>query len=114
MEIITGQPAISRKNGKEHLIEWVKLLLSKGDIKNIMDPRLEQDFNKNSVWKAAEVAMACVSNISTKRPTMTNIMTDLKQCLVMEMARTSNSDVIESVELIEMMHVTTDSGPIAR
>ncbi|PON47847.1 Mitogen-activated protein kinase kinase kinase [Parasponia andersonii] len=114
LEIITGRPAISKKNGKDHIIEWVKLWLSKGDIKNVMDPRLEQEFNKNSVWKAAEVAMACVSQVSTKRPTMTQIVTELKQCLVMETDRTNNSDVIESIELIEMMPANMDSGPLAR
>ena len=79
-----------------------------------MDPRLKQDFNKNCVWKAAEVAMACTSHISTKRPTITQVVIELKQCLVMEMAKTNNSDVLESVEFIEMMPVNMESGPLAR
>jgi hypothetical protein len=42
-------------------------MLAKGDIKNIVDPRLCENFNINSAWKAVEIAMACVSPTSAKR-----------------------------------------------
>ncbi|KAF3450652.1 hypothetical protein FNV43_RR06741 [Rhamnella rubrinervis] len=102
LEIITGRPAISKKNNinvrKGHIIEWVDSVLSKGDIADIVDPRLGQEFDKNSVWKALEIAMACVSRSSIKRPTMALAVTELKQCFAMEMARTTftlNSEVSE-------------------
>uniref|UniRef100_A0A803NZA6 non-specific serine/threonine protein kinase n=1 Tax=Cannabis sativa TaxID=3483 RepID=A0A803NZA6_CANSA len=115
LEIITGRQAIFKSNGKEHIIEWTKFCLSKGDIKYIMDPRLEQDFNKNSAWKTAEVAMACVSPTSTRRPNMSQIVAELKQCLAMQVARTNNNiNAIESIELMENMHVDIDSGPLPR
>ncbi|XP_062087601.1 putative leucine-rich repeat receptor-like serine/threonine-protein kinase At2g19230 [Humulus lupulus] len=115
LEMITGRQAISKNNGKEHIIEWAKFCLAEGDIKCIMDPRLEEDFDKNSAWKAAELAMTCASHTSTKRPNMSLIVPELKQCLAMQMARTNNtSNVIESIELVENMHVNTDSGPFPR
>lgn len=44
LEIITGRPAIIKNNdGKVHVIERFQLWLSKGDIKDIVDPRLEQE-----------------------------------------------------------------------
>ncbi|KAF3455251.1 hypothetical protein FNV43_RR05699 [Rhamnella rubrinervis] len=81
IRIITGQPAINKNNSinvrKGHIIEWVDSIMSKGDIEDIVDPRLEQEFDKNSVWKALEIAMACMSQSSIKRLTMTQVVTEL-------------------------------------
>ncbi|PQM38842.1 putative LRR receptor-like serine/threonine-protein kinase [Prunus yedoensis var. nudiflora] len=44
---------------------------------DIVDPRLEGNFNTNSVWKAVEIAMACVSVNAIKRPSMSQVVVDL-------------------------------------
>ncbi|GKA22282.1 leucine-rich repeat transmembrane protein kinase protein [Tanacetum coccineum] len=49
MEMITGRPAI-----------------------------LHGDFNINTAWKVVELAITCVDIISSKRPTMNDVVTDLK------------------------------------
>jgi hypothetical protein len=36
------------------------LAIAKGDMKNIVDPRLHENFKINSAWKAVEIAMECV------------------------------------------------------
>ncbi|KAL5575491.1 hypothetical protein UlMin_017190 [Ulmus minor] len=114
LEIITGRLAITKNNGKDHVIEWVKFRLSSGDIESIVDPRIvEQDFSKNSVWKAVELAMTCVFQVSSKRPNMTQILIELKQCLAMEMAGNNNNEVNES-SVIDVMSVITEGGPMAR
>ncbi|XLT71633.1 hypothetical protein HN873_028059 [Arachis hypogaea] len=92
LEIITGKPAILKAvEGKIHISEWVKSMLAKGDVKCIVDTRLQGDFESSSVWRAVEIAMASVSNKSSKRPYMTDIVTELKECLAMELARKHNS-----------------------
>ena len=63
LEIITGQAALIKNPEKVHVTQWVSSMLERGDVKNIMDPRLEGDLDINSVWKAIEVVMACVSHI---------------------------------------------------
>ncbi|KAM7473218.1 hypothetical protein LguiB_020461 [Lonicera macranthoides] len=78
---------------------------SKGDIKHIVDPRLREEFDVNSVWKAVELARACVSRTSTKRPTMNYVVMELKECLAIETAKRTDSK--ESVGLISM---NLDSG----
>ncbi|KAJ4717965.1 protein kinase family protein [Melia azedarach] len=70
LEIITSKPAIEKSAEKTHISEWVSFKLAKADIRNIVDRRLQGDFDINSVWKAVEIAMACVSPTSAKRPTM--------------------------------------------
>ena len=67
-------------------------MVESGDVKNIVDPELEGDFEINSAWKAVEIAMACVS----KKLNMSQVVTELKECLASELARrNANSGVTD-------------------
>ncbi|RVX16910.1 putative leucine-rich repeat receptor-like serine/threonine-protein kinase [Vitis vinifera] len=55
-------------------------MLKRGDIQNIVDPRLQGDFNTNSAWKALETALACVPSTAIQRPDMSHVLADLKDC----------------------------------
>lgn len=60
-ELITGQHAISRTPEKNiHILEWVIPIVERGDIHNIVDPKLKEAFNVNSAWKAVEIALSCI------------------------------------------------------
>ncbi|EXC35015.1 putative LRR receptor-like protein kinase [Morus notabilis] len=116
LEIITSRSVLVKINDRSHIIQWVSSMLQNGEIKDIVDQRLQGDFSSNSAWKALEIAMACVSPTSAKRPTMTNAVMDLKECLVLEMARRNdgyNTESKDSIELITMS-VNTELSPIAR
>ncbi|GLT69267.1 hypothetical protein SLA2020_414290 [Shorea laevis] len=84
--------------------------------KNIVDPRLRGNFNINSAWKAVEIAMACVSPTSAKRPTMSQVVAELKECLTTELGRMKEGHEVESTDSIEMINVnvTTELSPLAR
>ncbi|XP_059458017.1 LRR receptor-like serine/threonine-protein kinase IOS1 [Corylus avellana] len=116
LEIITSRPAIERSQERTHVSQWVSSMLAQGDIKNIVDPRLRGNFNINSAWKACEIAMACVSPTSTKRPTMSQAVAELKECLETELARTKKGLEGDSTNSIEMlnMNLTTELRPLAR
>ena len=105
LEIITGRHSIITNDiaNRAHVIEWVSSILSEGDIDNIVDPRLlDQDFDKNSVWKAVDLAMSCASGTRTERPTMTQVVIELKQCLaILDMAQ-SNKSTTQVTEYSEM------------
>ncbi|KAG5104188.1 hypothetical protein JHK82_041158 [Glycine max] len=90
LEIITSQPVIARNQENIHISEWVSSLIMKGDIKAIVDSRLEGAYDTNSVWKAVEIATACVSPNLNKRPITSVIVVELKESLAMELARTKN------------------------
>ncbi|KAM7473296.1 hypothetical protein LguiB_020539 [Lonicera macranthoides] len=105
LEIVAGRPAVAKTQDNTHIIQWVSATVQKGDIKHIVDPRLREEFDVNSVWKAVELAMACVSRTSTKRPTMNYVVTELKECLAVEIAKRTDSK--DSVRLISM---NLDSG----
>lgn len=91
-------------------------MLATGDIKNMVDPRLRGNFNVNSAWKAIEIAMACVSQASTERPTMSQVAGELKECLETELAGARKGHEGASVDSIDMinMNLATELNPLAR
>ncbi|KAL5576841.1 hypothetical protein UlMin_018540, partial [Ulmus minor] len=119
LQLITSRPAISRINENEriHISQWVSVQLGNGDINSIADPRLQGDFDTNSMWKAVEIAMACLSQSSTRRPNMSIVVTELKECLVAELSRRGDSrvtDTTDSTNDMLSLRLTTELTPLAR
>ncbi|KAG2722805.1 hypothetical protein I3760_02G143300 [Carya illinoinensis] len=113
LKIITGRPAIERSEARTNVSEFVSSMLAMGDIKNIVDPRLHGNFNSNSVWRAVEIAMGCVSPTAAKRPTMSEVVADLKECMATELALANEGDSNKSMEMINL-DLTTELNPLAR
>lgn len=118
LKIITCRPVIERFADENiHISQWVSFMLARGDIINIVDPRLHGAFNMNSAWKAVEIAMLCVSSTSTstRRPTMSQVVAELKECLTTELAQKEDYQG-ESNYTIEMnnMNLNTELNPLAR
>nr|POE63918.1 receptor-like protein kinase [Quercus suber] len=88
LELITGKRTIIKSYNKDNtnIVDWVSPLLARGDIRNIIDPRMPGNFDTNSVWKAIETAIACVPLISIQRPSMSHVVIELKECLEIEKA----------------------------
>ncbi|KAJ9692172.1 hypothetical protein PVL29_011310 [Vitis rotundifolia] len=95
--------------------------LAGGEIRSIVDSRLNGNFNPNSAWKLVE-AMACVPRSSIQRPTMSQVVVELKECLQMEMHRNKSAsqsrkyqDTASSANSIDLFAVDLDvSMPHAR
>ncbi|CAA7017666.1 unnamed protein product [Microthlaspi erraticum] len=92
-------------------------MLTKGDFENVVDPGLNRNYEPTSVWKAIDIAMSCVNPSSEKRPSMSQVTNELKQCLTLENSRqgvrpqmSSNS----SVELSLSVNFTSEVTPSAR
>lgn len=90
-ELISGHPAVIRGPVEDnHILDWVIPMIESGDIQNIVDPRLEGEFNTNSAWKAVEIAMSCTLPTAIKRPDMSQVLIELKECLDLVMAHGSS------------------------
>ncbi|KAM3699578.1 hypothetical protein ACB098_05G035800 [Castanea mollissima] len=115
LEIITSRPVIERSYENTHISQWVRMMLDKGDIQNIVDPRLGGDFNVNSAWKAVEIAMACVSTTSSNRPPMSEVVVRLKECLTSGITKRENfeGESNYSVDIVNM-NMIKESNPLAR
>ncbi|XP_062156473.1 LRR receptor-like serine/threonine-protein kinase IOS1 isoform X2 [Alnus glutinosa] len=114
LEIITSRPAIEKSQERTHVSQWVNFLLEKGDIINIVDPKLRGNFNINSAWKFVELAMACVSPTCAERPTMREVVAELNECLATELARTKKGHESQDSNEIMNMNLTIQLSPLAR
>ncbi|KAL2332306.1 hypothetical protein Fmac_019887 [Flemingia macrophylla] len=92
LEIITGQPAITKTEEKTHIIQWVGSILLEREIYDIVDSRLQGEFDIDSVKKVLDVAMACVAPTSINRPTMSHVVNELKQPLLLAKGMTPLSE----------------------
>jgi hypothetical protein len=86
MEIITGKPPIISGPGGGHLAQWVCQKLSRGNLDSIVDPRMQGQFDVNSVWKVTDLACKCTELESKQRPTMNAVVSELRESLDLEIA----------------------------
>ncbi|KAL6622453.1 hypothetical protein ACP70R_032332 [Stipagrostis hirtigluma subsp. patula] len=87
LELITGQPAAILVSDTEsiHIALWVRQKLSVGNIESIVDPRMGGEYDVNSAWKVAELALRCKERPSQERPTMTEVVVELKESLELDL-----------------------------
>jgi len=111
LEIITNQRVIDPAREKSHITEWTAFMLNRGDITRIMDPNLQGDYNSRSVWRALELAMMCANPSSEKRPSMSQVVIELKECIRSE-NKTQGMDSHSSFE--QSMSFDTKAVPSAR
>nr|XP_048319484.1 probable LRR receptor-like serine/threonine-protein kinase At1g05700 [Ziziphus jujuba var. spinosa] len=112
LEIITSRPVLVQTDDKPHISQWVSFMVETGEIKNIIDPRLRDNFNISSAWKAVEIASACVRRKSIERPTMNQVVMELKECLALEIA--PRKDGHDTNNSIMNLNVDTHLTPFAR
>ncbi|XP_019092973.1 PREDICTED: receptor-like protein kinase At5g59670 isoform X3 [Camelina sativa] len=112
LEMITNQPVINQTTENCHITQWAGLMVNRGDIIDIVDPNLGNDYDVNSVWRALELAMSCANPVSSKRPSMSQVIQELKECIVCENSGIHNNRGLEPQE----MNVSFDTTvvPIAR
>ncbi|KAK1280744.1 Proline-rich receptor-like protein kinase PERK8 [Acorus gramineus] len=76
LELITGRKSVdtSQPLGDESLVEWARPLLNRaldnGDVGELPDPRLENNYNEFEMFRMIEAAAACVRHSATMRPRM--------------------------------------------
>jgi hypothetical protein len=70
-----------------HITKWVQQRLSSGDIEGVVDARMQGEYDVNSVWKVAELALECTAQTPEQRPTMTRVMAQLVEYLELEESR---------------------------
>lgn len=86
LELITGKRAIVQVSDDSNedrisIVEWVRSYISRGDIRSILDPRLGGDWDTNSAWAAMELVIESCRARSIERPSMSDAVIQLKECL---------------------------------
>lgn len=76
LELISGRKPIDQRQpvGQEVLVEWGRPLMSAaledGDLDELVDPRLGNDYDEKEMFRMIEAAASCVRHSSSKRPKM--------------------------------------------
>ncbi|THG11783.1 hypothetical protein TEA_010321 [Camellia sinensis var. sinensis] len=81
LEIVSGRSATSsyrRKQDSFNLLELALNLKEKGNLMELVDPRLESDFNKEQVMVVLNVALLCTNATAAIRPTMSSVVSMLE------------------------------------
>ncbi|KAJ3671057.1 hypothetical protein LUZ60_008483 [Juncus effusus] len=92
LEMLTGEPATTNYNEGSHIANRVASRLSRGDINEIMDAKLNGQFNPKSAWKVVDLAMRCVAVSSLNRPRMDEMVLCLRECVDLEGLVESNNE----------------------
>ncbi|CAL4971410.1 unnamed protein product [Urochloa decumbens] len=89
LELITGHPPVVPINDSVsiHIGEWVHQNLDQGSIESIIDSSMGGYYDFNSVWKVADLALHCKEEVSRERPTMTDVVAQIKECMELEARR---------------------------
>ncbi|XP_049934263.1 probable leucine-rich repeat receptor-like protein kinase At2g28990 [Nymphaea colorata] len=104
LEIISARSAISTLSGhRVHIVDWAKCLLSEGNVSAMIDCRLEVHLNIYSLLKVVDLAILCTSEKGVMRPTMADVVQQLKEALEME---TSSQETVTP----EMTSSATESS----
>uniref|UniRef100_A0A0E0DU21 Protein kinase domain-containing protein n=1 Tax=Oryza meridionalis TaxID=40149 RepID=A0A0E0DU21_9ORYZ len=137
--LVTGKPALLRDLDNTSIIQWVQQHLARGNIEDVVDARMHGDHDINSVWKVVDIALKCTMQESIQRPTITDVVTMLQECIELENRHqkeyTANSEnhnssynaygvdqstnVIQSNDAFEVGHniarvPAMTTGPVAR
>ena len=80
----------------------------RGVIERVVDRRLGEEYNISSIWKVAEIAMACVQYEGIMRPTMNVVCNELMEALRLESV-TVNPHGVSASSTTDFFSPTTDS-----
>ncbi|KAG8053664.1 hypothetical protein GUJ93_ZPchr0001g32947 [Zizania palustris] len=80
LELITGRKPVdaSKPLGDESLVEWARPLLTQaletGNVGELVDPRLDKNFNETEMFRMIEAAAACIRHSASRRPRMSQVL----------------------------------------
>ncbi|KAF7144644.1 hypothetical protein RHSIM_Rhsim04G0034600 [Rhododendron simsii] len=106
LEIVSGRSNTSYKT-KEfclYLLDWALVLKQKGDLMELVDPKLGSDFNKTEVTVMINVALLCANVSPAVRPAMSSVVSMLEGRTVPETSSVPDPDASnEQMKLKGMM-----------
>ncbi|KAF9620654.1 hypothetical protein IFM89_013680 [Coptis chinensis] len=80
LEIVSGKSNTSYRPKEEciYLLDWALVLQEKGELMELVDPRLESNYIKEQVLGMINVALLCTNSSPTLRPMMSSVVSMLE------------------------------------
>ncbi|KAK7407194.1 hypothetical protein VNO78_08899 [Psophocarpus tetragonolobus] len=77
LELITGRRAVD-SDSRQSLVVWAKPFLDTNNVKDIVDPRLGEEYILTEINRLMAIASMCVHHAASKRPYMNQVVPILK------------------------------------
>ncbi|KAG7963667.1 hypothetical protein I3843_09G129900 [Carya illinoinensis] len=76
LEIVAGKSNMKYRPNENYvcLLDWGLVLQKKGDLMELVDPKLGSDFNKEEAIRMIKVALLCTNSSPALRPTMSAVV----------------------------------------
>ncbi|XP_057862712.1 putative leucine-rich repeat receptor-like protein kinase At2g19210 [Cryptomeria japonica] len=83
LEILSGRIPIDTNFSEEqcHIVSWARSLISEGRIESLIDAEARENIELGVMWKVAELALLCTESQANKRPSMSEVVTELKEAV---------------------------------
>ncbi|KAG6634347.1 hypothetical protein CIPAW_12G112200 [Carya illinoinensis] len=80
LEIVSGKSNTSHRPKGEslQLLDWALVLKEKGNLLDLLDPRLGSNYRKEEVMRVINVALLCTNVSAAVRPTMSSVVSMLE------------------------------------
>ncbi|KAL5716595.1 hypothetical protein ACHQM5_018263 [Ranunculus cassubicifolius] len=80
LEIVSGRSNTNFRAREKcvFLLDWAVELKENGDLMELIDPRLELNYNREEAVRMIDVALQCTNVTSTLRPTMSSVLSTLE------------------------------------
>lgn len=125
--MITGLAVFLKFPERSHLAQWVRQKLDEGNVAQLVDPRLQKQYDINVVWMVVDLAIQCTAPVSHQRPTMSQVVVQLKESLEFQAMRENPKEIYgeavdkrqegDSIEMLAMKKregILGSVGPTAR
>ncbi|KAL9260171.1 putative LRR receptor-like serine/threonine-protein kinase [Drosera capensis] len=80
LEIVAGRCNMKFRPDENHfcLLDWAMWLRQKGDLMDLVDPRLSSDYNKEEALRMIKIALLCTDPSPALRPSMSAVVSMLQ------------------------------------
>ncbi|KAI9083594.1 hypothetical protein K1719_034536 [Acacia pycnantha] len=101
LEIVSGRINTIHRAKEEaiYLLDWARILKEKGELLELVDPRLGSNFDKEQVTVMIQVALLCTNITPALRPTMSSVVSMLEGKRVVEEIVSESSEVLDEKKL---------------
>ncbi|KAK8544990.1 hypothetical protein V6N12_025845 [Hibiscus sabdariffa] len=99
LEMLSGRRVVdkNRPSGEHNLVDWAKpYLANKRKIFRVLDSRLEGQYSMEGAYRAATLALQCISTDPKFRPRMSEVVTVLEQLQGSNESESNQNDTVST------------------
>ncbi|KAM7488643.1 hypothetical protein LguiB_026127 [Lonicera macranthoides] len=101
LELITGQHVRDEfwqnEEDADDLVEWARVFLpNKTELKNLIDPRLKNDYPLEEAFELASLILVCLETFPRDRPTIEQVLESLEQINGVNVKHKEKSEAVQT------------------